>query len=105
MSGLDDIMKKFLGMVQEEDYSSWVQAGTLTTEENTMRRENDRLKDQVNRELEIMQLKANRMSLECEERRHTLWAGIHKTHSLPSDTNYHLTDDGKILMKPKGKSA
>lgn len=104
MTNLEKLMQMFLEAREEKkDCSSWVQVGTLTGDEMMTRRKDEFTNDERNREIELMAMKAKRLHAEADEDHAIFWNGLYKEHSLPSDGSYHLTDDGKILMKPKAK--
>lgn len=92
-----------IGGMGEPDYKSWVQVGTLTSEESIRRKENNRRLGEIEREMKLLKAKAARLHAESEEIHVDSWNTIRKAHSLPHEGEYHLTEDLKILMKPKDK--
>lgn len=95
--------KIVIGGMGETDYTGWVQVGTLTPDESMKRRETNRRTGEIGREMKLLEAKATRLNAEADELHLEGWNAIRKAHSLPHEGEYHLTDDLKIMMKPKDK--
>jgi hypothetical protein len=99
---LKKLIRKIEGMGVEhtcQDYSTWVQVGKLTGEEQILKKRSCRRGHEIAVEDRLLFTKHERLLAEVSEIQAVLWQKITKGHSLPP-ANYHLMDDGRIVMEP-----
>lgn len=95
----EDLFKHLFGMT-EPDYTRWVRVGVLTPEEKVRRRELGRKVMLSSREASLLEKKMQRIKAEVNEVTEEWWNDLYRNHSLPIG-NYHVMDDGAIVMEPK----
>lgn len=82
------------------DYKSWPQVAVMTPEERLTQRNLQRQGEIAFEEVNSLKAKANAVQSAFDAERQSMWSGIYKTHGLPVAGVYHITDDGRILVKP-----
>lgn len=87
---------------KDEDYSSWVQVGKLSGECLLAFKNLVHKGEESATRLHTLRLQAEKLGTEIEAESAQVWEMIYKANSLPHKKNYHITEDFRILMQPKG---
>lgn len=105
-------MMKFLSLDQflkmlanhhhpNDDRSRWPQIALLTPEEKLKHKGMLNEGQGQVREMELLIKRAAHIQEEIEIKRDEFWNALYKGHGLPPDGDYHITEDGRILTRPK----
>lgn len=99
---IEPLLKMLLGGPVKHDSSNWVRVGKLKPEDLTKRA--NMLAEAANDFRELKELKA-RIAVVMAKRDSMAthwWNHVERTHCLPVNSNYTITDEGYIMMEPKG---
>lgn len=94
----DEIIALLTG--QPVDRSHWVQVGKLTKEEEGVQRSHLAKADERRMECDVLQKKIHALMAAQSADGEEFWMNLKKAHGLGFG-NYHILDDGRIVMEPK----
>jgi len=105
---LKDMLKKMEKMANiiiggDENYSEWIQVGKLNKVDLGLRRANFAKMAASQQEGEMYKAKFDALKAVSEAQGAEWWVHIKKTYGLPTKGDFHITDDGRIVMRPKGE--
>lgn len=102
--GLPGSLQKLLMKIfDEEDKSTWPQVNKLKAEDVIKLRGRMMYTASVARELRSLKVKMTALEAQSEVATTEWWDHLHKAYALPAAGSYHVTDDGRILMRPREK--
>jgi hypothetical protein len=106
-----DLIEMFKDMIESASKESlsdddiqtkWTQVGKLSPEDMTRRRNLYAASLEAKRECDLLKKKLRAVIAKMEVDRDQFWNDCYKTYGLP-EGNYHMHEDGRIFMEPKGK--
>lgn len=98
----EDILRNIFQMDRTPtDYSKWQQIGALSAEETLHKRNMLSRADRMAREMGELKARMNVIVAEGELMTKEWWNMLYKNHSLPSERNYQIQPDGRILIEPE----
>jgi hypothetical protein len=97
---LGDFLAQLTGS-SDKDFSNWTQVCQLKPEEKLAHRALIADGVSLNKEAELLIRKAIHLNEQVSLLKDEFWAKVRKEHQLPMNGNFHMTDDGRILMEPK----
>lgn len=96
------VLKERVGMPKME-MGNWPQLTKLTPEDLLRRRKHEKSCCAAARKLQLLQAQADKISSDMKLEGKLWWAYLHKTYQLSADRNFHITEDGRILMEPRSR--
>lgn len=99
-------LKQFLCKLlhgEDGERNNWPQVTKLTPEDLLKFRHRQASSAFVARQIKKLILQMKELEAKNEVAGAEWWDYLHKTYELASDKNYTLTEDGRILMKTRGK--
>lgn len=104
-TNIEDLLKFLSGKQQSKaDFSGWPQIAQLTPQEKLEHKNLVNGNTQRRREIELHIKKIEMLDAQSVVERDEFWNNLYKSHGLPQGANYHIADDGRILMEPKAKA-
>ncbi len=99
MDGLNRFMESMFA--KNRDTSKWAQVGKLSKQDEGKRKSLMANRESRNLEMEMLVDKIKTIQAGLDAKRTEWWFDITKTHGLLPDGNFHIADNGRILMEPK----
>jgi hypothetical protein len=96
-----DLLKKILGLTEEEDTAKWHRVAKLNPEDIMRRRTLDADEAKKKGEAEVLAARIHALRALSKAEGAEWWEHCHNTYSLPRGRNFTISDDGFILMEPK----